>query len=101
MEVSATLAGQLKALGVAPADVTYVAFSHFHSDHMGNANLFAASTWILNQAELSWALSPAPVAVDASLFSAYKSAKTQMIDGDHDVFGDGAKALPKFPAYLE
>ena len=99
MEVSATLTGQLKALGVAPADVTYVAFSHFHSDHMGNANLFSASTWILNQAELSWALSPAPVAVDASLFSAYKSAKTQMIDGDYDVFGDGAVRILKAPGH--
>ena len=100
MDVSATLAGQLKALGLAPADVTYVAFSHFHFDHTGNANLFAASTWILNQAELSWALSsPAPIAVDASLFSAYKSAKTQMIDGDHDVFGDGAVRILKAPGH--
>lgn len=31
------------------ADVTYVVFSHFHSDHTGNANLFGAATWIIRR----------------------------------------------------
>src|SRR5450755_2205433 len=41
------LLDQLRQIGIAPADITYLAFSHFHLDHTGNANAFGASTWIL------------------------------------------------------
>ncbi len=100
MSVSVTLVDQLKALGLTPADVTYVAFSHFHFDHTGNANLFGASTWILNQTELNWALgNPTPPGVDVTAISAYKTAKTKMIDSDYDVFGDGSVRILKTPGH--
>src|SRR5437016_4860039 len=61
LSVKTPLIDQLKTIGVTPADVTYLAFSHFHFDHTGNANAFAASTWIVNKAELAWAEStPTP-----------------------------------------
>jgi N-acyl homoserine lactone hydrolase len=47
--VPITLADQLMSLGMTPADVTFVAFSHFHFDHTGNANLFTQLTCIVNQ----------------------------------------------------
>lgn len=99
MSVGTTLAEQLKAIGIAPADVAYVAFSHMHADHTGNANLFAGSTWILNRAELAWALSKPEAFVQPETFSAYKSAKTEMIAGDHDVFGDGAVRILRTPGH--
>jgi len=100
MTVSVTLAEQLKALGLAPSDVTYVAFSHFHFDHTGNANLFTNSTWILNQSELNWALSsPTPGGVVPAVFSGYKTAKTNMINGDFDVFGDGSVRILRTPGH--
>jgi N-acyl homoserine lactone hydrolase len=100
MTVSVTLAGQLKALGLAPSDVTYVAFSHFHFDHTGNANLFSNSTWILNQSELNWALgTPTPSGVVPAVFSSYKAAKTNMINGDFDVFGDGSVRILRTPGH--
>ena len=39
-----TLAGQLTELGVKPTEVTYVAVSHTHGDHVGNIALFPASS---------------------------------------------------------
>ena len=39
------------AAGLHPANITYVAMSHYHLDHTANANLFAGSTWIVQQAE--------------------------------------------------
>ncbi len=100
MTVSVTLVEQLKALGLAPPDVTYVAFSHFHFDHTGNANLFTNSTWILNQSELNWALStPTPGGVVLATFSNYKTAKTNMINGDFDVFGDGSVRILRTPGH--
>jgi len=50
-----TLSGQLAEIGVAPADVTYVAISHTHGDHVGNLTLFPASTLVFQQAEYDWA----------------------------------------------
>src|SRR5215831_8539866 len=98
MSMAVTLGEQLKALGL--TDVTAVAFSHFHFDHTGNANMFQSSTWIINKAELAWALAePTPFGVDPTTFSAYKSVKTQMIDNDYDVFGDGSVMILKAPGH--
>lgn len=100
MEVPVTLAAQLRGIGLAPADVTFVAFSHFHFDHTGNANLFGQSTWIINREELAWGTrSPVPLAVDPATFSGYRSAKTKMIDGDEDVFGDRSVRILKAPGH--
>ena len=60
LTVASTLVDQLKTLGLAPADVTYVAFSHLHFDHAGNANLFTQSTFIMNSKELAWASATPP-----------------------------------------
>jgi glyoxylase-like metal-dependent hydrolase (beta-lactamase superfamily II) len=80
--------------------VTYLAFSHFHRDHTGNSNAFTSSTWIINRAELDWALStPTPPIVDPATFSEYKSVKTIMISGDYDVFGDGLVRILKTPGH--
>ncbi len=90
LSVPIPLAAQMKKIGLTPNDVTYVAFSHFHFDHTGNANLFGSSTWIINKAELKWALSkPTPGGVELKTLSAYTTVKTRMIEGDYDVFGDG------------
>jgi glyoxylase-like metal-dependent hydrolase (beta-lactamase superfamily II) len=100
MQVPVRLVDQLGKLGLAPADVGYIAFSHFHFDHTGNANAFPNSTWILNSNEINWAsATPTPFGVDPSTFSAYKTAKTKMIDGDFDMFGDGSVRILKTPGH--
>lgn len=82
------------------SDVAYAAFSHMHFDHTGNANLFTESTWILNKAELAWALgAPTPLAVQPDSLSGSQSAKTRMIDGDLDVFGDGTVRILRMPGH--
>ena len=98
MEIS--VEKQLQQLNLKPTDITYLAFSHMHLDHTGNANLFTASTWILNRTEMQWASQPTgggPVAPDT--FSGYQHAKTQLIDGDYDVFGDGTVRILKAPGH--
>ena len=42
---------QLAAIGYQPNDITYLAMSHAHGDHSGNANDYAGSTWIVQKAE--------------------------------------------------
>ena len=92
---------QLAEIGYAPADITYLAFSHFHWDHVGNANLFASATWLARKLErdLMFAEPPSPRTEPAN-FSTLKNSKTVIIaDSDDDVFGDGAVVLKSAPGH--
>ena len=97
--VDVTLLEQLKAIGLTPDDITFLSFSHTHADHTGNANEFPNATWILNKAEIAWAESRPAAFIDLDSFSAYTTAKTEMIDGDYDVFGDGSVRILKTPGH--
>ena len=98
--VPVTLLAQLQSLGVAPKDVNFVAFSHLHWDHTGNANEFPDSVWIMNKAELAASLIlPPPGGVLPETWSAYKNAKNETIDGDYDVFGDGKVMILRAPGH--
>ena len=46
-----TLVSQLAEVGVKPADISYIAFSHFHPDHSGNANLFTSATLYIQETD--------------------------------------------------
>jgi N-acyl homoserine lactone hydrolase len=98
--VPVTLAAQLKALSLTPKDIRYIAFSHLHWDHTGNANAFPDSTWIMNSAELAASsVLPPPGGVLPDTWSAVKAAKTESIDGDYDVFGDGSVMILRAPGH--
>ena len=91
----ASVRGQLAAVGVLPADVTYLAFSHYHYDHTANANDFAAATWLVRQAEHDTMFAARPPGVtQPSTYAALRHSKTVILRGDeHDVFGDGAVVI--------
>jgi len=93
--VTKTLTSQLADVGYAPSDITYLAFSHFHWDHVGNANLFASATWLARKSERDMMFSepPSPRTEPAN-YSALKNSKTTFITtDDYDVFGDGTVVM--------
>ena len=95
------LEAQLNQIGYTPADITYLSFSHFHWDHVGNANLFASSTWLVRQAErdVMFAEPPSP-RTEPENFSALRSSKTTFITtADYDVFGDGRVVIKAAPGH--
>src|SRR5215831_4513213 len=49
--VDRPLLPQLAAIGYKPADITYMALSHYHGDHVANANAFASATWIVQKGD--------------------------------------------------
>src|SRR5690242_9496628 len=53
-----TLTDQLAAIGLKTTDVSYVALSHTHGDHIGNVRLFPESTVLMQRVEHAWISSP-------------------------------------------
>lgn len=99
-----TLASQLQQLNLTPADIEFVSFSHMHSDHTGNGNLFAGSTWIVDADERA-AMFSAEGRADAQGFAGYsqlENAETRLIEANearHDVFGDGSVVIIQAPGH--
>ena len=92
---------QLAAVGYKPADITYLAISHYHTDHSANANAFAGSTWIVQEAErTAMFASAAPRLANATFFDKLKDSKTILLHGeDKDVFGDGTVVVKFTPGH--
>jgi N-acyl homoserine lactone hydrolase len=94
-----TLKGELANIGVTPAMITYLAISHSHWDHVGNANDYAGSTWLARKAEYDFMFAPSVTAAARKNYAALVNAKIQYIEGDHDVFGDGSVVLLSTPGH--
>src|SRR6476469_6572000 len=86
-----TIVATLAELGVKPDDVTYVAVSHTHPDHIGNVEAFPKSMLLVQKAEYEW---PLPLGVGR-----FKPGHpVTKLEGDHDVFGDGSALILSTPA---
>ncbi len=96
-----TLKAQMAAVGYTPADITYLAMSHYHSDHTANANDFASATWIVQKAERDAMFSDQPTRImNRATFSALKDSKVKILNNqDYDVFGDGKVVIKTAPGH--
>jgi N-acyl homoserine lactone hydrolase len=94
------LLAQLAEIGYSPSQVTYFALSHYHFDHTANANEFAGSTWLVRQADRDamFAEKP-PFATQPARYAGLRNAKTRIVTGDDDVFGDGTVILKATPGH--
>jgi N-acyl homoserine lactone hydrolase len=92
---------QLAEVGYTPADITYLAMSHYHGDHVANANSFAGSTWLVRKVERERMFSDVPIPrSDPANYSQLKNSKTVIIDKDeYDVFGDGTVIIKSTPGH--
>jgi N-acyl homoserine lactone hydrolase len=92
---------QLNEVGYAPSDITYLSVSHFHWDHVGNANLFARATWLVRKVERDMMFSDPPSPrTEPAHFSALKNSRTTLITtADYDVFGDGKVVIKSAPGH--
>jgi len=100
-----TLTDQLAEVGLKPRDITRVAISHTHGDHIGNTGLFPTATILMQQAEYSWIHSPNGPNDNVNQLMALARkllgtpANMRLIDGDTDVFGDGSVTLVSTPGH--
>ncbi|MFZ0978642.1 MAG: N-acyl homoserine lactonase family protein [Candidatus Acidiferrales bacterium] len=96
-----TLRSQLAEIGYTPADITYLALSHYHGDHVANANEFAGSTWLVRQVERDAMFAEKPPAIATpKTYNELKDSKTILITTDeYDVFGDGKVIIKSAPGH--
>lgn len=105
--VDRPLLPQLAAIGYTPANITYLALSHYHGDHVANASAFAASTWIVQKPDRDAIFAPRQDkdkqiggVADPMYFAALAKSKTMILNGeDHDVFGDGTVVIKFTPGH--
>jgi glyoxylase-like metal-dependent hydrolase (beta-lactamase superfamily II) len=96
-----TLASQLAEIGVKPTDVSYLAFSHFHGDHVGNANLFTRATLYIQETEYAAAFGPEPqkTGFNPATYDKLRANPVVKLKGDFDVFGDGSVMILSTPGH--
>jgi N-acyl homoserine lactone hydrolase len=100
-----TITGQLAKIGLKVSDITYVALSHTHGDHIGNVRLFPNSTILMQRAEYTWISSPDGPNDNVNQLKALAREllgtpkHLQLLDGDTDIFGDGSVTLVSTPGH--
>ena len=101
LHVRKTLRSQLHELGVAPSDIAYLGFSHFHGDHVGNANLFTSAKLYIQKAEYDAAFGPdaAKSGFNPAFYNKLKDNPVVVLEGDHDIFGDGSVTIYSTPGH--
>ena len=100
--ITETLKSQMEKIGYEPSDIKYLAFSHYHYDHVANANQFAAATWLARKVERDAMFAPKlpDNKMNPANYSALKDAKTILIPtDDYDVFGDGTVVMKLAPGH--
>jgi N-acyl homoserine lactone hydrolase len=100
-----SITDQLAAIGLKPSDVTFVAISHTHGDHIGNVVLFPSAAILIQRAEYEWInTGNGPndnvnqlMALARKLLGTPKNL--HLLDGDADVFSDGSVILVSTPGH--
>lgn len=92
---------QLADLDLTPADIDYIAMSHLHFDHCGQAADFAGAHHLIQRAEHEAAFvdEPQVFGFDPALYGALADSETTLLEGHHDVFGDGRVVIRSTPGH--
>jgi len=100
-----TLTGQLAEIGLKLSDVTYVAISHTHGDHIGNVTLFPDAEILIQRTEYEWIHGDNGPNENVNQLMALarrlmgNPRNLRLTDGDLDVFGDGSVTLISTPGH--
>lgn len=98
--VERPMADQLNEIGVPPEDVEYLSVSHSHFDHAGNAAQFVNASLIVMPQELSFSSSVLAKESGGVIFDITNDQVDKIIiDGEHDVFGDGSVIVFPTPGH--
>jgi glyoxylase-like metal-dependent hydrolase (beta-lactamase superfamily II) len=98
-----TFSEQLPEIGLDMNSFDYAAYSHMHFDHVGVANEINGATLIIQKKEYDAAFADEVTVpgFDPMLYNSLKDAGRILIDGDHDVFGDGLVRIISAPGFID
>ena len=95
-----TLVDLLGQLEVAPTQVKYVAISHYHGDHSGQASQFPRATLLIGKGDWDVVTDPKSTTIAAPLANwTTGGGKVEPVIGDKDVFGDGTVIMLNTPGH--
>jgi N-acyl homoserine lactone hydrolase len=96
--VHTKLIDQLKSMKLTPDSIDYLVTSHTHWDHVGNANYFINSTWIIDKKEYEWAMSDGQ-RKSSSYYDSLRNSKSIQFEDKYDVFNDGKVVIYSTPGH--
>jgi glyoxylase-like metal-dependent hydrolase (beta-lactamase superfamily II) len=96
-----SLVDLLAQLELTPAQVKYVAISHYHGDHTGQASQFPQATLLIGKGDWDAVSDPKAAAATSAPFTHWLSGggKVEPVVGDKDVFGDGTVMMLNMPGH--
>ncbi len=94
-----TLLPNLACVGIAPDDIDVVVNSHFHPDHCGCNEFFRKATILAHTREIEAAKAPGAETAGYLRADWDHGQKTDAVDGERDVFGDGKLVLIPLPGH--
>lgn len=97
-----TLVQQLARIPLAPSDIDFLALSHVHFDHMGQAASVPEAHLLIGDADFEFLFSgrAAKAGFDPDLLRGWEASNRKtLIKGDHDVFGDGRVMILAAPGH--
>ena len=99
MRAEDTLLPSLSCVGVSPDDIDVVVNSHFHPDHCGCNEFFGKATIMAHAREIEAANAPGAEAAGYLRADWDHGQKTDAVNGERDVFGDGRLVLIPLPGH--
>lgn len=101
LSLKQSIPDRLKALGLSPADVTYVGISHYHADHTGGAKDFPGAELLIGKGDWEALKAMKPDSRQAAQLTHWLSGggKATPVTGDRDVFGDGSVMMLTMPGH--
>ena len=97
-----SLVDQLAQLNLKPDQITYLAISHYHADHTGQAGSFPGSTLLIGTGDWDVLNNPKPLqAANPAPFTHWikGGGKVEPVPLDKDVFGDGSVIMLYTPGH--
>lgn len=96
-----TLPEQLADMGLGMDDFDYASFSHMHFDHVGATSDLTGATVIMQKAEYDAAFADSVTVpgFDPAGYAGLEDEEFLIIEGDHDVFGDGSVRIISTPGH--
>jgi glyoxylase-like metal-dependent hydrolase (beta-lactamase superfamily II) len=94
-----TLLPNLACVGINPDDIDVVVNSHFHPDHCGCNEFFWKATIMAHTREIEAAKAPGAEMAGYLRADWDHGQKTDAVDGERDVFGDGKLVLIPLPGH--